>query len=365
MYRYLFVDIMTKRLLLEAPAFGTWFSRALCRAGNATLSVAATDDVSVQDLIDATMVGRTKIYVERDGRIIWSGIIWTRTWSEESLAFSYTAQSLESYSYSQQIQGSLSFNREDQRNIVRSIFAHMQAKPYANIGLLLPDVFVPDILRTVDFQNYEGWSYGRALEYMVSYDQGMDYTIESYWDGDTIVDAVLIGNVIGRNAQTTGVVYDYPGDIKQFWWSESAAKGGTAFVGYGKGEGELMPRSYFEHSDLHLAGWPSLQRVYDNKDVATQATLDSQTMAYGKRMRLPVIAPTIELHSTDDLFDSWLLGDQITVNLSGSARFPEQEGMMYATRITGWELQPPSKGLNEEGLKLVLQAPDDEGTIIA
>ena len=176
-YKYYFGDLLTGGINYEIPCFGVTYDRRLNKAGNATFSVPlAMKGFNVQDILDNTQVGRGCLYIERNGQIVWGGIIWSRTYQSSSRAFNCTAQTFESFLYKQFIEVKQSFVAEDQRQIVVDLITNMQAKPSANIGIIMPTAFGDPlstvITRTKDFYSYIGWSYGKAIEDLISYLSG-------------------------------------------------------------------------------------------------------------------------------------------------------------------------------------------------
>lgn len=355
-YRYLFYDVLSNEATVELPLFGTFFSRELNKAGTGTCSVQLDmEGIRNVDVIDGTIPGRTKLYVERNGKIVWGGILWTRTWQEQSKTFNCNLQTIESFFAQQYIEASLSYVGVDQRNVLIRLIQDMQAKPSANIGLVLPEEFPLEISRLTNFFNYDGWSYQKAIEYMIKYDQGFDYTIESSWGADDKPqDVVLIGNVLGEPLETTGAFFDYPGNIKNFYFPENTSRSAVTSLGFGKGEGTGMVRSKYTNPGLLEAGYPDIQQAFDNKDVSVQSTLDSQNKASAELLCPPITAPTLELDPSQDL-GSWKLGDYSHTNIV-SSRFPD--GFELSTRIIGYNLTPTSKSGAEE-VKLVIAGAED------
>lgn len=350
-YRYLFYDIMSQTPTIELPLYGTNFTRQLNRMGNGTFSQKLdVEGLSNADIIDGTMPGRTEMYVERNKRLIWGGIVWSRTWQEQSKSLQFSSQTFESWLFSQAIEEALAYTDEDQRNIVRELITHMQAKSiYSDIGIVVPDAFSDNVVRTVDFSTYEGWTYGRAIDYMSEYDEGLDWTIEVAWgDDNKPTKRLRVNDVLGRSLSDTSLVFDYPGNIKNFWWPESAAKGAVTVLGRGKGEGSEAIHSKYTHSDLLALGYPDIQRFYDNKDTSVQATLDSQTKAEADLLKVPAVVPTFELASAEIL---WNLGDYANFIIK-SPRFPKEPNR-FSSRIIGWELTPLRSDTSEE-LKLII-----------
>lgn len=352
-YRYLFYTLLNAQPTVELPLYGTNFSRLLNKAGDGNYTCHLGDEnFSDADIIDGTRAGATQLVVERNKVLVWMGINWVRTWQEQSETFQFYGQTHESFLYSQLIEETLTFTNEDQRNIVIQLVEHMQAKPGADIGIVLPDQFPandPDaIKRTVTFYDYEGWTYGKAIDYMVNYDEGLDWTIEPSWGPNDSPQLLLrVDNVIGAPEDSdTSPVFDYPGSIKNFWFPENASKGAVTTIGFGKGEGSSIVRSKVTDASLLSLGYPDLQRVYTNKDVSVQETLDSQTKAANDVNKVPIITPTVQMNIVEDVMPgSWSLGDFVRLNIQ-SRRFPN--GLDLATRAIGWTLDPPDRESAEE-----------------
>jgi len=298
------------------------------------------------------------MYVVRNNKIVWAGIIWTRTWQEQAKVYNMTLQCLKSWAYSSLIEEIIPYYQTDQRNILVDLFRHMQAKPNTDIGLVLPPDFPNNILRTTSFYDYSGWSFGRAIEYMIQYDKGFDYDIESTWSPEEVpVDTLLVDDVLGHTLSDTSPVFDYPGNVKNFYYSESASRGAVSVLGFGKGDGQYMTRQKFVNPGYLDKGYPDIQAAFDDRSVSDSDTLLNHITAYGTSHRPPVITPTIQINpQMDPSFESWALGDWATVNLT-SRRFPD--GYELPVRIVGWELNPPQKGQDDEQLTLTLAEMQD------
>ena len=81
-YRYFTTDLLTNDLLAEIPFQGVSWSRALRRAGEFSGSIPVVDETAHLDLYNTTMPGRTGLYVTRDDKCVWGGIIWAREQTE-------------------------------------------------------------------------------------------------------------------------------------------------------------------------------------------------------------------------------------------------------------------------------------------
>jgi hypothetical protein len=356
-YRYILADLLTNSIQLELPFKGATFSRKLNGAGNATfvfqLDSSGYDN---QMILDSTLGGRTAIYIERNGALVWGGIIWTRLYESEGKTIQFTAQTFESYLYKQVVESTQAFTNVDQRNILALMISNMQAKPHSNIGIVVPSAFSTVTSRTTTFWDYEVWSYGKVAENLVGYDDGFDYTIDVGYSAGIPIKQLLIDNVLGVPASATNLAWDYPGGIKNYYYPESASAGATTIIGVGAGDGKAMLRSKAQNTKPLVAGYPDLQEVYTNKDVSIQSTLASQTKGELNRLAVPVTTPTFEVSpEIGPGLGDFGLGDYGYVYIT-DPRFPT--GTRILVRVVGYEASAAESD-SQETLKLVLEGQDE------
>lgn len=352
-YRYMFHDLLTNRPNIELPLYGTSYGRLINKAGNFNGSWALDrENFNNQDVIDGTIPGRTRMYIERDGKLVWGGVIWSRTWQEQSKSFQYSGQSFESWFAKQDIRRTLAFSSYDQRNVMIELIRDMQQDSFANLSITLPEPFTNGgISRSVTFHDYEVWTYGKAIDYMIDYDEGFDYTLDVRYstDGDPEI-VLLTNNILGTPLANSQLVFDYPGAIKNFWYPENAAKGATDIHGVGKGEGSAMVRSRVSNVALLATGHPRLVEIYENDGIANVDTMNSHIVAELQRLGTPVTVPTFHVNpASAPVFGTYQLGDYAKMVIDKSPRFPE--GKELFTRIIGWNVTPTSsEGMETVGL---------------
>ncbi len=360
-YRYLFVDILSNKVVAELPCYGVSLTRQVNKAGNMTATVGMNQaGYSNADVLDSTIPGRTAFYAMRDGHLLWGGPVWTRTYQARGKALSMTGQTWESWPSKFWPTQDLIYVNVEQRNILLDIITNMQSVALQSAGWTLPGTFDVQQSRTVNFFQHEKQSYGDMIDYMLGFDIGFDYMIDPVLDAAGVTqNIVVVGNpTIGAGSGTTGLRFDYPGSITDYWFTENASAGAVKVWGIGSGEGLAMLQSSYTQADLVTLGtYPLLQDVYTNKDVSIQATLDSQTKAYGNSKRVPVTSITIQTDPAQDpIVGSWSLGDQAIVYIEDEGRFPTAP-FLGLVRVIGWELQPASSD-EKESLKLILVGDD-------
>lgn len=363
-YRYLLADVLTNSILLEIPFAGATFSRKLNGPGNATFSFQLDSIGSTvaeqtnynQMVLDSTIPGRTAVYIERNAALVWGGIIWSRTYESEGKTLTFTAQTFESYLYKQVIETTQNFVNVDQRNVLVSLINSMQAKAYANIGIQVPSSFSNSIVRSTTFWNYEVWSYGKAVENLVGYADGFDYTIDVQYAAGVPVKQLLVDNTLGSSASTSGLAWDYPGGIKNYYWPENASDAATTIIGVAAGEGSAMLRGKAQNVSPLLGGYPDLQEVYTNKDIGRATTLSSHLSSELKRISVPITSPTFEVNpEIGPGINDFALGDYGYVSID-DPRFPLT--IRYLARVVGYQAKAPQSDGPEE-FKLILEGQDD------
>jgi len=363
-YTYLFVDILSNRVINELPCYGTWFSRELSGVGNMTATVPMnTAQYKNSDIRSATEPGKTALYALCDDAVIWGGPIWTRTYNSQGSSLQLTGQTWESWPNKFYPSGSLRYTGVEQRNIVISLLTAMQSVALQSAQFTIPSNFPDQQTRTENFPFEDLKSYGELIEYLSEYDTGFDYEILPYMDTNGVLQRyVNLGNPkLGRTQDLSNLVFDYPTSITDYYYSESASQGAAKVYGVGgaPGENAAAIRSTVIQADMVAAGYPLLTEVYTNGDVTFQPTLDAQTKLFATSKRSPVVGWTINVDPTlDPVIGTWQLGDFAHITIEDSGFFDEAPFSGYV-RVVGWELNPPS-GDSMEALKLVLEGGDSD-----
>jgi len=137
-YRYLFADLLTNDILAELPLTGVSFTQQLNQAGalqgHLLLSGMATAEFNVNA---STIPGRTGLYVDRNGILIWGGVIWGRTYSSADQTLNLMAREFESYFERRRITTTIDFTNIDQLVIARTIMNTAQTPPEGDIGVIV------------------------------------------------------------------------------------------------------------------------------------------------------------------------------------------------------------------------------------
>ena len=363
-YTYLFVDILSNRVVHELPCYGVWFSRQLSAAGQMTATVALnTAQYSNTEIKGATIPGRMALYALRDDAVVWSGPIWSRTYNSQGSSLQLSGQTWESWLYRFFPDISLRYTSVEQRNIAIDLLTRMQAVTLQNAQFTIPSALPVQIARTENFPFEDLKSYGELLEYLSEYDTGFDYEIIGYMDSNGVLQRyVNFGSPqLGRTQDQSTLVFDYPTSITDYYFTENASDGAVKVYGVGgpPTENAAPIRSTYTQADLVTNGYPLFQSVFTNGDVTRQITLDAQTKLFGNSKRAPIVRWSINVDPTvDPVVGTWQLGDQAHITIEDQGFF--EDPFSGYVRVTGWELTPPSSD-SIEALSLTIEGSDDVG----
>lgn len=79
-YRYFLTDLLTNSVISEIPFKGVSYERANRKAGSFSGTISFIPATKALNLYEATMPGRTGLYIVRNGVCVWGGIIWSRSY---------------------------------------------------------------------------------------------------------------------------------------------------------------------------------------------------------------------------------------------------------------------------------------------
>jgi hypothetical protein len=96
-YRYFLYDLLSDTFLAEIPFKGVSYGRALREAGAFSASIPVIDATMSLDLYNSTMPGKTALYVVKNDKCVWGGLIWSRNYNIITRTLSVNANEFTSY----------------------------------------------------------------------------------------------------------------------------------------------------------------------------------------------------------------------------------------------------------------------------
>jgi len=111
-YRYFLTDLLSNQIISEVPFKGVSFERANRRAGSFSGTIPFLESTEGLNLYEATMPGRSGLYITRNNVCVWGGIIWGRSYDVESQELSVDGGEFLSYFYHRNIWQTLQYGSE-------------------------------------------------------------------------------------------------------------------------------------------------------------------------------------------------------------------------------------------------------------
>lgn len=348
-YRYLFANLLTNEIIAELPLTGVSFTQQLNQAGtlqgHLLLSGMATEQFNVNA---STIPAKTAIYVDRNGDLVWGGVIWGRTYNSADQTLSLIAREFESYFERRRITTTTAFTNTDQLVIARTLIDNAQAVPYGDIGVITGSE-TSGVLVDRIYYDYELKGVYPAVQDLSRAEDGFDFNIKVEYD--PITEEPIKTLILGY--PRTGTIYDindpdalvfiFPaGNIVEYEYPEDGAIAANSVYAQGAGsnEGKLIENA--QDTSKFAEGWALLEDQANYSDVTDVTLLQELAIGQVRATAYPptVIKIVVPAYVTPE-FGSYDLGDDARLIITDE-RFPETLDAVY--RIVSLSVQPGEDG---------------------
>lgn len=358
-YRYIFGSLRTENVIDEIPLYGTFMDMQLNNGGQfqGTFQLDQTGKDNAT-MMSATIPGKTWVTCERNGIAVWHGFIWSRVYSAQSKSVQLFAWSFEKYATKRLIRQDISYDDYEQRNIMRELWLQMQAVTGGNMNVNVPGAFVDANLKDLEVLATDFKYYDEVISSLADTFDGFDWYISVTKDGVNYRKDLLIGYPALGVVQSPGmVVFEYPGNITQYYMTESMSEAGTNIFIIGSGEGDTMIVGEYDNSTAITNGFPRWDIDISRKDITSQSSVDSlaQQEAIVRYPPMSIIKIYVKANVSPE-FGSYNLGDTCRVVIR-DPRNPDN-GFNGYKRLVKWELHPQTSENTEEAYLIFEGDPD-------
>jgi hypothetical protein len=358
-YRYLFADLLTNEIIGELPITGVSFTQQLNQAGTLQAHLLLTGINTYEFNVEAcTEPGRNAIYVDRDGILVWGGIIWNRTYNSSAQTITINAREFESYFERRRVTTTTAFTNADQLLIARTLINNAQAVASGDIGVIV-GTETSGVLVDRVYYDYELKSVYGAIQDLSRQDDGFDFNIKVEYDMMTGLPkkTLILGyprtGTVYSSSSTTVPVFIFPaGNMVEYEYPEDGfiAANKLYVLGAGSNEGKLKATAT-DASKL-AAGWALLEDAANYSDITDQTVLNE--LATGQVLARSTPPPIIKIvvpASVDPVFGTYDIGDDCRLIIT-DPRFPTGLDAVY--RIVALNVQPGENGPERVTLTLTI-----------
>lgn len=371
-YTYLFCDLRTDVLLAELPLSNVTYSFELNGIGTLRGTIPYNDETLPLDPETASTPGRTAVYVDRDGVLVWGGIVWTR--DDATGGKQIQAAEFPSYFQHRYVKKTLSTDTSlllnpayvdaggqrlyaDQKYIVWSLLRYAHDQPGGNIGINIDELTAPPhgVTRSATYFGYERPEIYKSISELAAADDGFDFAIEVGWTPAANNQAPRRFRKArtwfprrGRTAANSGLVFSKGGgygSILDYDWPENGAELVTEMSGLGAGSGEARIVKTAVAQDLIDSGWPLLEGVatYDGviDEAQVQGLANADLTARSQYMKQPTFEVSAD---ADPQFGSYSVGDEGLFVIDPEPKSPNgREGVLRIVSIENTSANGPER----------------------
>jgi hypothetical protein len=346
-YRYLFADLLTNDLLGELPLTGVSFNQQLNQAGTLTghLLLSGVNSAGL-NVPDATIPARTAIYVDRNGSLVWGGVIWGREYNSATQQLTLTAREFESYFERRRITTDTVFTNVDQLTIAQSLVNTAQSAASGDIGVIV-GTETSGILVSRTFYGYEYKQVYAALQDLSRAEDGFDFLIDvSYISGVPSKTLKLgyprIGTVYSQTSITAPVFALPASNIVEYIYPEDGSVAANTIYGLGAGSNEGKLLTTQTNAAILAEGFPLLEEQANYSDITNATLLAELTLGQVNAVAYPptTIRMAVPAYQSPE-FGTYSVGDDVRVVITDN-RFPTTLDATY--RLVGLNVQPGENG---------------------
>lgn len=356
-YRYLFADLLTDQVLAELPLTGVSFGKELNTSGSFAGSLLLSDlREEVYSIAANTTPGRTALYVDRSGTIVWGGIVWGRSYSGPDQRMQFQAREFESYFEKRRILTTYTASSVDQLTVAKALVDQVQAVASGNIGITVPAV-TSGVTISKTYNYWDQKPLAEALYELSRADNGFDWNIDVSYDSSfNIVKTLDLAyprrGSLYADALTTTPVLEFPGNVVAYTYPEEGGSIANTMLGVGSGSGEGKYLSTQTNAAQITAGWPVLQQSVSLTDYTDQTLLAQMTLANLNAVLNPVVVMQMVTEAFNDpVLGSFKTGDEVRVRVT-DPRFPDT--LDFTRRIASFTVQPGESGPERITFNLVV-----------
>lgn len=258
--------------------------------------------------------GKTAIYGERDGRVLWGGVVWVATPDVDADTLTLACGGFHSYFRRRKIRIDQTFSSstDDQLDIARALIDYAQAQPGGSIGITTTDSNVSGRKRDRTYRGGEGHHVGVAIDQLAAVDDGFDFRYDSFRNSSGDIETAFRCTypTLGRS---TNHVFELGVNIIKFVAPNDGTMLANQVDGYGSGEGANQVIGTYTDTGA-LAAYPLLEASVSHLDVTRVDTL----VDYARRRVTQGLTPNVAASFTvvadkNPKLGAYEIGDQFNL----------------------------------------------------
>lgn len=361
-YRVLVCDLRSDRLLDVLPLTEVSIEDYIGKAGSLQGTVPIPNRELAARARTALVPARTALWVERDRRVWWGGVLWSvnpKSDERGHLSVEVQAGTFDTYLDHRILRTDHKASGVDQLDIARDLVDYAQAQPGGNIGITY-DTHLSNVHRSRTFSASDQPTVRELLDKLGRLSDGFEWHIRCHRNltsGERVKRLDLGHPALLRGGPD--VVLTHPGRILTY----TLPADGTTVANVWQARGSSNNRNQAAASKpllsrLHVAerdlanGWPRLDGASDHPSLDNPEQLDEHARTEAQQARHPTVLPEVTVHLDPEISPD-LLGRHVRLRIRD---LWHPDGLDQRYRIVGITVTPPLRGQSET-VKLTLENP--------
>lgn len=351
-------DINSNTRITELPAKQLTFDSRLNDPGSISFScyMRAPNVAALVAPVLAYGGDPVKLYVDRNGVIVWSGYLWTQNPQKSTGEIQFGGGELLSWGDMRVQAADYSAatypNGIDAGQLLAKVFTDAQntvlCGPGASVGLNIVSATAGiNIVPGYPLQQYTQLSQivANTVQVINPGVGGVDVGTRSYWDPATghPVDVLTIYTPrLGRTAGQSGLIFDLSKAL-DYTWPVDATKSGNTLIVMG-GSSTVTPIATVETPGVTVGGPgqpPRLDLVASYANITTQDQISLMANGVAQQLGRPALTPTITV-PTADYLGTFIVGDD--ARIYGEPDFLLRSGVDEYLRVVQSQVTVPDDG---------------------
>jgi hypothetical protein len=327
-YTYYGFNLISGDVITELPLRGaapSWAVNDPGDLGGPTINASGLSTFRRMDVRTSTVPYKCGIAVERDGRIVWTGIITARRYDSTTGVFTLTVPGLLAYWRRRLVTANRVYNQVDQFAIVTDL---LRVGGDPTIPLVLnapPSGVIRD--RSIDVTDQK--PVFDAIMELADNLNGYEIAIESDWSTlsgvQRVVHNLRLGSPrLGRPASSESLLLlEYPGNVRAYTWDEDGDAFATEVWGVSTSDDGSTLLQVGVNNDLIGRGFPRVMDARQWSDITITDTLTDHITQALEEADGYSDAPTFSVPDDGDTaVGQWVVGDDIRLKITDPRRFP-------------------------------------------
>lgn len=354
-YRYLTTNLLTNSVIAELPFTGVTWGQALNQAGNFSGHMMLSD-ARIQNVLGTfsssntftldyvTTPARTGLYVERDGVIVWGGVIWSRSYDSTSQTMTIGAREFESYLDRRRVNTTTVFaGGTDIFTVVKTLVDSANAVTYGNVGISTSNVGTSGVTLPNDYPIFD-YQRRNLLDVVTEFSRqgspyGFDFNISCAYDNlynlTRSLNLYSPRKGVSASASASLPMLEFPTGIIRYSYPEDGATLTNQLYGMGRGSTDYMYIASSSVTSSFSQGYPLLEDVASYTQIPDPTLTDKMTAAEAVTRSLPVVVLTAAWVLTTDNVEYVINGTTFNASTYVAPNFGEFNlGDTFRIRIT-------------------------------